>query len=65
ELDGGPGQGLRIRVSNPVSWGVPVNSGGGLGLVGLAERTRMAGGTLDHAVRQGRFVLDVRLPWEA
>ncbi|MBB4920724.1 sensor histidine kinase [Streptosporangium saharense] len=65
ELDGRPGKGLRIRVSNPVSHGRPASPGGGLGLVGLAERTRMAGGTLGHAVRQGHFVLDVRLPWEA
>ncbi|MEU1735649.1 histidine kinase [Streptosporangium sp. NPDC020145] len=68
ELDGRPGKGLRIRVSNPVSWGTPPSPGGehgGHGLVGLAERTRMAGGTLDHAVRKGRFVLDVHLPWEA
>ncbi|MGV9779044.1 hypothetical protein [Streptosporangium sp. NPDC003464] len=39
--------------------------GGRLGLVGLAERARMAGGTLSHAVQDGHFVLDVRLPWEA
>lgn len=63
ELDGRPGEGLRIRVSNPASGASP-GPGGRLGLVGLAERTRMAGGTLSHALRSGRFVLDACLPWE-
>ncbi|MEV0389056.1 histidine kinase [Nonomuraea sp. NPDC050643] len=64
ELVGRPGDGLRIRVSNAAPLGAPSGPGGRLGLVGLAERTRMAGGTLTHAVRDGRFVLDARLPWE-
>ncbi|WP_329235463.1 histidine kinase [Actinoallomurus sp. NBC_01490] len=63
ELGGRPGEGLRIRVSNPASGASP-GPGGRLGLVGLAERTRMAGGTLSHVLRDGRFVLDARLPWE-
>jgi signal transduction histidine kinase len=63
ELGGRPGEGLRIRVSNPASGASP-GPGGRLGLVGLAERTRMAGGTLSHALRDGRFVLDACLPWE-
>ena len=65
ELGGGPGDGLRIRVSNPAVFGTSAVPGGRLGLVGLAERTRMAGGTLSHAVQDGRFVLNARLPWEA
>ncbi|MEQ7004905.1 histidine kinase [Actinopolymorpha sp. B17G11] len=65
ELGGRPGEGLCIRVSNPTTFGTPAGPGGRLGLVGLAERTRMAGGTLDHALADGRFVLDARLPWEA
>ncbi|MGW0590133.1 sensor histidine kinase [Streptosporangium sp. NPDC002607] len=65
ELGGRPGDGLRIRVSNPAPAGTSAGPGGRLGLVGLAERTRMAGGTISHAVQNGRFVLDVRLPWEA
>ncbi|WP_433225533.1 sensor histidine kinase [Microtetraspora malaysiensis] len=63
-LHGRPGRGLHIRVSNPVPPGTSAGPGSRLGLVGLAERARMAGGTISHAVRDGRFVLDVRLPWE-
>jgi Signal transduction histidine kinase len=65
ELDGAPGKGLRIRVSNPVLPNTPAGPGGRLGLVGLAERIRMAGGTITHEIQGDRFVLDVRLPWEA
>ncbi|MEV3987039.1 histidine kinase [Nonomuraea sp. NPDC049758] len=65
ELGGRPGDGLRIRVSNAAPPGGGTGPGGRLGLIGLAERTRMAGGTLTHAVRDGRFVLDAQLPWEA
>jgi signal transduction histidine kinase len=65
ELGGRPGAGLSIRVSNPTSPGAPAGAGGRLGLVGLAERTRMAGGTLSHTISGGRFVLHARLPWEA
>ncbi|KAB8195326.1 hypothetical protein FH608_013290 [Nonomuraea phyllanthi] len=65
ELGGRPGEGLRIRVTNPAPPSAPVGPGGRLGLVGLAERTRMAGGTITHSVRDGLFVLDARLPWKA
>lgn len=65
ELGGRPGEGLRIRVSNAAPPGGSAGPGGRLGLVGLAERTRMAGGTITHAVRDGRFILDARLPWTA
>jgi signal transduction histidine kinase len=65
ELGGRPGDGLRIRVSNSTPSGTSTGPGGRLGLVGLAERTRTAGGTISHAVQDGRFILDARLPWEA
>jgi signal transduction histidine kinase len=65
ELRGRPGDGLLIRVTNPAAPGAPAAAGARLGLIGLGERTRMAGGTLHHALREGRFVLDARLPWEA
>ncbi|MFG1947428.1 sensor histidine kinase [Nonomuraea sp. NPDC048826] len=65
ELGGSPGDALRIHVANPTPYGASSGPGGKLGLVGLAERVRMAGGTIAHAQQDGRFVLDVRLPWEA
>ncbi|MFG1861322.1 sensor histidine kinase [Microbispora bryophytorum] len=65
ELGGRPGEDLRIRVTNATRSGSAPGPGGRLGLVGLAERTRMAGGTLSHTIQDGRFILDVRLPWEA
>ncbi|SPL87695.1 putative two-component system sensor kinase [[Actinomadura] parvosata subsp. kistnae] len=51
-------------MSNPAPTPVP-GPGGRLGLIGLAERIRMAGGTIAHDVRDGRFVLEASLPWEA
>lgn len=36
--------------------------GGRFGLVGVAERVEQVGGSLEHGVRDGRFVLDARLP---
>ncbi|MEU4235775.1 histidine kinase [Actinoplanes sp. NPDC026619] len=65
-LDGGPGDGLRIEVSNPVAAGAAVVApvpGSGLGLVGAAERVELAGGRLTHGLAAGRFRLEVRLPW--
>ncbi|MET7460179.1 histidine kinase [Nonomuraea sp. NPDC005501] len=65
ELDGRPGDALRIRVTNPTPYGASAGPGGRLGLVGLGERVRMAGGTMAHAHHDRRFVLDVQLPWKA
>ncbi|WP_345626878.1 sensor histidine kinase [Rugosimonospora acidiphila] len=64
-VDGGPGDGLRIEVSNPASASAAAGSvpGSGLGLVGLAERVELAGGRLAHGMAAGRFRLEVRLPW--
>ncbi|MEO3871052.1 histidine kinase [Nonomuraea sp. B12E4] len=64
ELSGRAGEGVRIQVSNPASPEVR-GPGAGLGLVGLAERTRLAGGGLSHGITDGRFVLDAWLPWDA
>lgn len=65
ELSGEPGTALRIRVSNPVPDPAARLAGDGLGLVGLGERTRMSGGTVDHGVVEGEFVLTAVLPWHA
>jgi hypothetical protein len=46
--------------------GVPADRlpGAGTGLVGLAERVALAGGTLEHGPdAAGDFVLRARLPW--
>ncbi|MCU7727761.1 histidine kinase [Actinoplanes sp. KI2] len=68
-LEGGPGDGLRIAVSNPVTAGSAGGAGqvpgSGLGLVGVAERVELAGGLLAHGTAAGRFRLEVRLPWLA
>jgi len=62
-LAGTPGEGLRLEVRNPLGFESPGTPGAGLGLVGLAERAALAGGTLEHGVADGAFVLRVRLPW--
>lgn len=63
-VSGDPAAGLRVRVDNPVAGhAVGVGGGPGYGMVGLAERAELRGGTLVHAVDDGRFVLEVWLPW--
>ena len=51
---------VRIRASNVV--GSSTSEGGGLGLLGMAERAAVLGGTLTHGVRDGRFELEAVLP---
>ncbi|OCG73557.1 sensor histidine kinase [Microbacterium sediminis] len=64
-LDAAPDRGLRIRVENPiVAAPVPVPSGG-FGLVGLRERVQSAGGEVWIGPHEGRFIVDVTLPWSA
>ncbi len=70
-LSGGAGEGLRVEVRNklPVS-GVLAEpagelAGSGLGLVGLAERVALAGGTLAHGPDDsGDFALTAAFPWQ-
>jgi signal transduction histidine kinase len=54
---------LSIRASNP-STGAG-GQGSGLGLLGMAERVALLGGTLSHGDRGGRFELDATLPLAA
>jgi signal transduction histidine kinase len=63
---GGPGRGLRIVVRNRLACapaGDPM-PGAGRGLLGLAERAALAGGTLVHGPDgAGDFVVDAHLAW--
>ncbi|WP_240437543.1 sensor histidine kinase [Sciscionella marina] len=62
-VEGEPGTGVRIEVSNPVP-GTDSSDGRGTGLIGLTERARLTGGKLDHQLTgSGEFRLDAWLPW--
>jgi signal transduction histidine kinase len=71
-LSGGAGDGLLVEVRNrlPVGGVLAGGSAGelpgsGLGLVSLAERVALAGGTLTHgADSAGDFVLTAAFPWQ-
>lgn len=52
-----------IEVSNPVVARRPTTQGAGSGLIGVAERVEIAGGTFDVGQSDGRFRLEVSLPW--
>jgi signal transduction histidine kinase len=67
-VSGQPGDGLRITIRNklPLAQRGPALPGSGLGLVGLAERVAVAGGTLTHGPGPGGdFVLSAGLRWES
>jgi len=71
EISGSPGERLTLVVSNTVpdvGRGVSGRAdhppGSGLGLIGLVERARLAGGELVHGVdRSGRFIVGAWVPW--
>ncbi|MEJ5944029.1 histidine kinase [Pseudokineococcus basanitobsidens] len=59
------GDELLLRASNPLAAGAPPALGTGLGLVGVAERARLLGGGMRHATTpDGRFVVEVTVPWQ-
>lgn len=65
-LRGGPDAGLVVEVRNPLRVGSARSQApqSGLGLVGLGERTALAGGRLSHRVSPtDEFVLEAWLPW--
>jgi signal transduction histidine kinase len=66
---GGVGKGLRVTVRNRLPVGGrrdPALPGSGRGLVGLAERVTLVGGTLSHGpTLDGAFMVDAKLEWPA
>jgi signal transduction histidine kinase len=67
-LDGAAGTGLTVEVRNrlPVGTAPAPIPGAGTGLVGLSERTSLAGGRLEHGrTPAGDFELRAWLPWPA
>ncbi|MFC8566961.1 sensor histidine kinase [Streptomyces sp. NPDC057245] len=64
-VGGGPGEGLVLSVRNaPPQGKVPSVPGSGQGLIGLAERASLVGGTLDHGpTPEGGFEVRAQLPW--
>ncbi len=55
--------GIEVEVRNGLGFGSSGTPGAGLGLVGLEERTELAGGRLSHGTESGAFVLRAWLPW--
>jgi signal transduction histidine kinase len=64
-VSGAPGDGLSVSVSNPAPPGeVPHVPGSGQGLIGLTERSTLAGGRLEHGSDgDGGFRVQAWLPW--
>lgn len=60
---GSPDEGVSVELHNPVGFGATRAPGAGLGLVGLAERTELGGGRLEHERTDDAFVVRGWLPW--
>jgi signal transduction histidine kinase len=64
-ISGAAGNGLSIEIRNPLAINAP-GAGSRVGLVGLTERAKLAGGTLDHGpTTTNCFRLHAWLPWPA
>ncbi|SHK83561.1 Signal transduction histidine kinase [Nocardiopsis flavescens] len=57
------GDALTVRAANAVVDGASPAQGTGLGLVGVAERAQLLGGTARYGGVGGRFEVEVRVPW--
>lgn len=64
-LSGSPGHGIDVLIRNPLGFAATAHAGAGLGLVGLAERAELRGGTLAHGREGSLFVLRGSIPWTA
>lgn len=62
QLSGEPAVGITLRMSNPPGAG-PDDPGTGYGLVGIEERARLLGGEARTHREDGRFTLEVNVPW--
>jgi len=62
-LSGDPESGLRIELRNPVNGRGAAVPGGGYGLLGLAERTGLVDGWIEHGIRDDVFQLEAWMPW--
>ena len=66
-VGGSPADGVSIKIRNPARSahhnGSPTTPGAGLGLVGLGERAKLAGGRLESRREGGSFELSGWLPW--
>ncbi len=58
---------VRVRVANPLPVGVAPSEvpGSRSGLIGLAERVQLDGGSVATEVVDGAFVLEASLPWRS
>lgn len=64
-LSGSPERGIDVLIRNPLGFAAGSTPGSGLGLVGLAERAELRGGTLVHGREGSAFVLRGSIPWTA
>jgi signal transduction histidine kinase len=62
-VTGGPDDGLRVRLRNPLGFGPSTAPGAGLGLIGLTERAELRGGRLTHRREDEAFVVEGWVPW--
>ena len=56
------GDAALIEIRNPGLDSSSVLPSSGAGIVGMTERVRLAGGRLDHGMRNGEFYLRAALP---
>lgn len=66
DLTASAAAGVRVLVSNAIAPGSgPAIPGSGAGIAGIHERARLLGGRSWIGAHEGRFVVDVWLPWHA